>query len=81
MPFTVPEFLAWCETEEGKNFGKIKCNICGNFLDVMDEEEGNKISGKPVCSDCYYAEFGKLIDEQGFIGVPHKHRGGCGAID
>jgi hypothetical protein len=79
MAMTVPEFLKFMETEEGKNFGRIKCTICHKYLDALDEQEPQYVSEKRVCSDCYYGEFGKLIDDVGFIGVPHstiRDRGG-----
>jgi len=77
MPMTFKEFQTWMETDEGKNFGRTKCNICHEFLDALDEQEPYYVNKKRVCSDCYYGEFGKLIDEQGGIGVPHKSGHGC----
>jgi hypothetical protein len=65
-----PAFRNWCRT---------KCSICYNYLDAIDEQEPRHVKGKRVCSDCYFGEFGKVIEETGSIGVPHgtiRDRGG-----
>ena len=82
VAYSFKEFHEKMKDPEFRNFGRTKCSICHNYLDALDEQEPYYVNKKRVCSDCYYGEFGKPIDEQGGIGVPHKTVRGCsGDID
>ena len=52
-----------------------KCSKCGKKWED-DEEDCNRIDGKPVCSDCYYESFGKFIENNpiGFRGTKSRKR-------
>lgn len=53
------------------------CPKCGNKFNELQYT----ISGEAVCSDCWYGEIGKLIDEHpiGYPGAVGAR--GCGNID
>lgn len=52
--------------------GTWTCSKCGKKWED-DEEDSERIDGKPVCSDCYYEAFGDFVEEHP-IGLPRGTR-------
>ena len=48
----------------------MKCDICGEDIHFQcNDDDPKRISGKPVCEDCYYERLGEMM-EQHPIGFP-----------
>jgi len=73
MPLSYDEFCEKMKDPAFRNAGAARCDKCGEILDALDLQEPHAIKGKEVCSDCYFEEFGKMIDEDGGIGGLGTH--------
>jgi hypothetical protein len=62
MSYTVKEFLKAMENEEFRNLGAARCSQCNKILDALDRQEPHELNKKTVCSDCYFEEWGKIIE-------------------
>lgn len=64
MSMNFEEFHKKMEDPEFRDRGAICCNKCGEKLDAIDlQDPPRKIDGKQVCSDCWFGEFGKVLDK------------------
>ncbi len=76
------EDLVKMTTEEIRRiFGEDNCPRCNHPFDTHHDEIQYISNGVPVCSDCYFEEFGRELDKYP-IGHPNTTGArGCGAID
>jgi hypothetical protein len=81
MVYTVKEFLEKMKDPEFRNRGREKCAQCGEYLKEGEPLGPYKVEKGIVCADCYFKEFGKIIEEDGGIGRPGSSAHGCGDID
>lgn len=72
MAIKLRDLLNMSQEEIISLFPSQNCRCGGRIKEHPDEHY--KIKGKPVCSDCYYSELGKVI-EMSPICSPRVHRG------
>ena len=42
----------------------MECSICHNAIILQcSDDNPHRISGEPVCRDCYFQELGKLVEQ------------------
>ena len=61
MPISGKDLIDMSEEEFDKVFPKDRCNLCSGFIEGH-QDEGYAISGRPVCSGCYFTAIGEEIE-------------------
>ena len=69
---TLREFVVLDSAGKIRETPLVQCQKCQ--IELQETITGNRAVGDArVCSDCYFKDFGDLVDERP-IGVPHSRR-------